>query len=345
MTANGERRAEATARAAALALLLGGVAALFCSCKPGQPPEAVRRAPVPVTLGIGLEPLAASVIVAESEGFFGRRGIAATVRKFPSGKLAMDAMLAGETQLATVSETPVVFESFKRQDFRVLAIIGTSDNEARVVARKDRGVRARPDLKGRRIATQEASSMHFFLHMFLLKHGLLEKDVAITFAPPGALVGMLADGRADACCAREPIISRAVAALGENATVFEEPGLFVRYYLLVTTQRFLQENPGAVRAILRALADAEASSKAHPERAAAAVARAIQIAKPVIERVWPSLDLRLRLNQSLLLAMEDEARWTLGGGLVKDTPMPNYLQFVHLDAMLSVKPSAVSIIR
>ena len=345
MTVKREMKGRVVAGAAALGLLL--VLGLWPSgsCKPGQSAGAPGRSPTPVTLGIGVEPLAAPVILAESEGFFARRGVAASVRRFASGKLAMAAMLAGETQMATAAETPMVFESFNRRDFRVLAIIASSDNEGRIVVRQDRGIRAPGDLKGRRIVTQGASAMHFFLHMFLIKHGLSEKDVTIIFAPTDTFAEQLLDGRADACCAREPLISRAVAALGDKAAVFEAPGLFVKYYLLVTTQRFLQENPGAARAVLRALADAEVFAKAHPRQATGAVARTFQIAVPVVERLWPSLDLRLRLSQSLLLAMEDEARWTLSGRLVREAAMPNYLQFVHLDAMLSVKPSAVSIIR
>lgn len=336
-------RAVAGMAAAGALLALGVVANL--SCGPEYPPKAAARPKTAVTLAIGLEPLAALAIIAENEGFFSRQGLAATVRKYPSGKLAMDAMLSGEAQVATVSETPVVFESFKRQDFHLLASIGTSDNEIRIVARKDKGIHQRGDLKGKLIAAQEASSMHFFLHMFLVKHGLSEKDVTIAYAPPDALAGMLMDGRADACSTREPIISRAMAALGENAVVFEEPGLFVKYYTLAATRRFVEEKPLAARAVLRAMADAEMFAKAHPQLAATVVARTIKIARPTLEQLWPSIDLRLRLSQSLLLALEDEARWTLSGGLVKGAVMPNYLRLIHLDAMLAVKPSAVGIIR
>jgi NitT/TauT family transport system substrate-binding protein len=296
-------------------------------------------------MGIGLEPLSALAIVAEMENFFSRRGVAATVRKFPSGKLAMEALLAGDVQVATVAETPVVFDSFARRDFRILAIIGTADNEIRIIARKDRGICNHGDLKGRRVATQEASSMHFFLHMFLVKHGLMGKEVAITYAPPDTLAGMLVSGQVDACSTREPVISRVRAALGENAVVFEEPGLFVKYYLVVAEQRFLERNPAAACAILRALVDAETYAKQHPRKTTTAVARAIKIEEAVLKQLWSCVDLRVRLSQSLLSAMEDEARWALGSGLVKAVAAPNYLQLVHLNALLDVKPAAAGIIR
>lgn len=315
------------------------------SCAPEPSAEAPRRLMTPVTMGVGLEPLSALAIVAETEDFFSRQGVAATVRKFPSGKLAMEALLAGDVQVATVAETPVVFDSFTRQDFRVLAIIGTADNEIRIVARKDRGIHSHGDLKGRRIATQEASSMHFFLHMFLINHGLMTKDVTVTYAPPEALAGMLVDGRVDACSTREPVISRVRAALGEKAVVFEEPGLFVKYYLVVVEQRFLERNPGAARSILHALASAEVFAQEHLQEMTSAVARAIKIERAVLEHLWPCMDLRVRLSQSLLSAMEDEARWAMSSGLVKAAVAPNYLRLVHPNALLDVKPAAMGIIR
>ena len=344
-TISGESSAKAVVRLTILRALVIFIVVTSSSCRQERPPEAAGQALPPMTLGVGLEPMAALAIIAEAEGFFARQGIDVSARKYPSGKLAMDAMLSGELQMATVAETPVMFDSFKRRDFRVLAVIGTCDNEIKIVARKDRGLRQRSDLKGRRIAAQEASSMHFFLHMFLIKHGLTKKDVSIVYAPPDTLAQMLIDGQVDACSMREPFISQAAAVLGDNALIFEEPGLYVKYYAVVVAQRFLEEHPRSVSAVLRALADAEAFAKDQPQQATAVVARTIQMARPALDPLWPCVDLRLRLNQSLLVALEDQAHWAMDEGLVKAAAMPNYLQFMYLDAMLAVKPSAVNVIR
>jgi NitT/TauT family transport system substrate-binding protein len=46
----------------------------------------------------------------------------------------------------------------------------------------------------------------------------------------------------------------------------------------------------------------------------------------------------------LILALEDEARWAISNKLTDRTDMPNYLNYVYLDAIRSVAPSAVTII-
>ncbi|MFA6560349.1 MAG: NrtA/SsuA/CpmA family ABC transporter substrate-binding protein [Verrucomicrobiia bacterium] len=331
---------------AGLAALCGFMAlavVMSFSCKPELPPATKKVAPV--TLGIGMVPLASLAVIADAEGFFAREGVDVSVRKYASGKLALDAMLAGELQAATAAVTPIVFSSFKRRDFSVVAGIGSSDNDTWIVARRDHGIAKPQDLKGKRIATQEASAVQFFLHMFLLKQGLSEKDVTICSMAPADFPQALARGEVDACSMREPLISQAAALLGANAVTFEEPGLYVECYNLLMCGRSLEERPETVRRLLRALVAAETFAKGHPQQAMAIVARAFAVSELTLSRLWPRLDLRVRLNQSLLVALEDQARWAMDGHLVEGATMPNYLQFIHLDAMLSVKPSAVSVIR
>lgn len=338
-------KARLVARLTVLCLLAVLGPTLGCSCKQERQPETAVQAKTPVTLGIGMVPLASLAIIADAEGFFAREGVAVSVRKYASGKMALDAMLSGELQAVTAAVTPVVFNSFERRDFAVVASIGSSNNDTRIVARKDRGIGGPRDLRGKRIATQQVSAVHFFLHMFLLKQGLSEKDVTICNLAPEGFPQALARGEVDACSMREPLISRTTALLGANAVIFEEPELQVEYYNLLVCDRFLAGQPETVRRLLRALLAAETFAKHHPQRAVAIVARAFTMREPTLKRIWPCLDLRVRLCQSLVLAMEDQARWAMDGHLVEATAMPNYLQFIHLDAMLSVKPSAVSIIR
>ena len=50
----------------------------------------------------------------------------------------------------------------------------------------------------------------------------------------------------------------------------------------------------------------------------------------------------LTLDQGLLLAMEDQARWMMGNKLTYQTKVPNYLDYIDAEALLKVDPKAVS---
>lgn len=333
-------RAGCIAPAGILFLLTLGVVSFPAGCRQAPAP----LTPEPVVLGLGTESLSGLALIAAERDFFTAEGVRATVKKYGSGKLAFKALFDGEVEMATVAETPVVFESFVRRDFRVVACIGSTDNEIKIVARRDRGIERGADLKGKRVATQSASSMHFFLHMFLLKHGLSDSDVDIRFKQPGELAPLLVAGDVEACAMREPLISQVRDELGAVVVVLQEPGLFVKYYTLVAPPALLAERQGLTRRVLRALVRAEAFAQAQPEQARAAVARGLGITERVMAIQWREVDLRVTLHQALLVALKDEARWVVQNKLVDPAPAPNYLRFIQWPALEAVNPEAVTII-
>lgn len=55
------------------------------------------------------------------------------------------------------------------------------------------------------------------------------------------------------------------------------------------------------------------------------------------------MNLSLALNQSFLVAMEDQARWAIRRRLVEATAVPDFLDWIHADTLAAIKPDAVSV--
>ena len=51
------------------------------------------------------------------------------------------------------------------------------------------------------------------------------------------------------------------------------------------------------------------------------------------------------LDQSLITAMEDEARWMIKNNLTTEKQVPDFLNYIYVDGLKAVKPGAVNIIR
>ena len=51
------------------------------------------------------------------------------------------------------------------------------------------------------------------------------------------------------------------------------------------------------------------------------------------------------LDQTILVSLEDEARWAMKERLTDKKEIPNYLDFIFIDALEQAKPEAVTIIR
>ncbi len=206
-------------------------------------------------------------IIAAEQGFFSRNGLDVTTKYYPSGKRSLLGMFKGDVNIATVAKVPVVFNSFERQDFSIISAIGSSNNDNKIVARKDSGIQKPDDLRGKRIATQKASTSHFLLHLFLVKNGILEKEIEISFMKVEELPGALERGKVDAISTREPFFSEAIDLLRDKAIAFTEPGLFNKTFVLVAFKDFISKKPHVIRRILSAIIQAEEFVRIHPEQA------------------------------------------------------------------------------
>jgi ABC-type nitrate/sulfonate/bicarbonate transport system substrate-binding protein len=305
-------------------------------------PETSARLP---TLAASLQTPSALAILAWKGGRLERNGARFRVREYVSGSRALAALLDGEADFATTADVPIAFGAFGRSDFRVLACIGTTGNEGQIVARADRGIRAPADLRGKLIGTQKASAVHFFLHSFLTKHGISERDVSVRFYKAEELPAALEKGEIAALSMREPYAGDAVARLGTNAVVFQEPGLYFRHEVLVVRADSLAADRPAAVALLRALGDAARWARERPGDAIGMVSAALGVPEAGTRRLWADLDLRLSLDQALLSALEDAARWGLRGGLVEGTRPPNFLPLIDWGPLEAVDPEAITLIR
>ena len=299
-----------------------------------------------ITLGLAMQPSDALTMIAINQGYFAAQGLDVTVKQYPSGKRALvDGLFAGEVEIATTADMPAAIAALDGQDFRIIASIFNADNVNRIVARRDAGIAAPSDLKGKRIATQRASAVHYFLHLFLLEHGIARDDVAISFMTAEELAPALAAGSIDAFAMREPYISEARALLQGNAVVFEAPGIYRQAELVVASSQLIAQRPHVLPAVLQALMSAEDYAMRNPADAMTITARYLGIGMGKIEAAWPTLQLRVALDQALLIVLESQARWAIREGVRPAGQSPNFLDHFYLDSLLQVKPQAMTIIR
>ncbi|MBM3858189.1 MAG: transporter substrate-binding domain-containing protein [Verrucomicrobia bacterium] len=309
----------------------------------GPPQTQLEREPV--RFGLALEAPAALSIIALQKDYFAAEGLEMSVVPYASGARAFSAMLTGAVDVATTAEVPVVAESFQRQDFRVFASVASVGNLHWVVARKDAGIEKGSDLRGKRVATQRASSVHFFLHLFLLHNGMVDGAVALSFQKIEDLVPALVNGEVDAISTREPYVTEAADRLGEKVVVLGAPGVYVRSQHLAASAAWLQQHPGAARRLVRGLLRAEEFVRRAPADARQIVARRVGMPLARLSAEWGQVYFRVGLEQSLLPQFEEEAKWMLDQKLVTARPLPNYLRLLDTTVLDAVKPEAVTIVR
>ena len=298
------------------------------------------------SMGVPKEPLSALVIIAHKVGLFKDYGVNIAIKSYKGGKQALvNGLFANKVDLAITADVPITFGVFKGRDFRVIATLASSDNEPRIVARKDTGIKNPADLKDKKIVTKSASAVHFFLDTFLVHSRLSSSNIDLTFKQSGSeMIKLLASGKVDAISHREPFTSLAKEALGSNVVVFAKPGIYLKTFNLVINPAIQSKKPLLAKRILKALIAAKAYSEKYPARSIKYVADYIGLNPLSIQDSWRTMSLNVTLNHVLLVTLETQARWAIKSKLVSSKVMPSFLKSIDTGPLKAVNPDAVDII-
>jgi ABC-type nitrate/sulfonate/bicarbonate transport system substrate-binding protein len=319
-----------------LALILGAVPLSGCKSEP----------PVPITVAWSPFESLGLFFVAEAQHFFADNGLDITAQKYDSGAAALNGMLDGQADIVVgTTEFPLVNKALQKASFKTFGTIARSEF-IYVIARKDRGILQPGDLKGKRIGVAFGTIAEFHLGRLLELNGIPLKEVTIVdLKTPDEWVNAAARGDVDAVCTAQPTANQARDALGANALVLPAQSAQALFAQAMATSDWLAANPDLAEKFLRALAQAEDYIFSHKTETQTIIRERLDLDASYMETVWTQNRYTLSLDQSLISAMEDEARWLITNGLTAAKTTPDFLNFIYEDALKNVKPDAVRIIR
>ena len=323
------------------AALLAGGYAWFARTFPSQPAGPLEQLTIATyTEYAGSCP----ILVAQEKGYFPSEGILAEIQPHTSGKAALEAVLQGKADLGTSADLPIMFAALYGRPVSVVATIFSTETDHGIVGRRDRGIVVPASLKGKRIGVTLGTSGQFLLDAFLNRQKLSSSEVKTLNLKPGELSAALVQGDVDAVATWEPVLSTSLVQLGGNGTIFFGEGVYNVLFNVSGTQDYVIKHPDTMKKFLRALIRGAKFCTEAPDAAREITAKAMKTNVAKLKEFWPSYRFNVVLDQSLILALEDEARWAIKNKLTDRTDMPNYLNHVYLDALRSVTPSAVTII-
>jgi ABC-type nitrate/sulfonate/bicarbonate transport system substrate-binding protein len=295
-----------------------------------------------VRLGVSAGDIAALVYIAREKGFFRRHGLDVVLQEYQSGVDAVEELLKGRVDVATAAAFVLALQGFTHKDLRALGSICLGSN-IEVIARRDRGIEKPADLKGKTIAYPKGTVAEFFLATFLTFNGVSSTSVSTVGFRPMETAEALSKGTVDAAIMFEPFPSHAKKALGSDVVSWEGQSGQDFYFLLLSREQFIGAKPGVVERLLRAFVDAEDYLKGHEAEVQDIVERTLHLDHQYLPNLWPRLKFHVRLDQDMLVLMEDQARWLLQNKRVDAGKAPNYFTFLYLAGLEKIKPEAVGV--
>ncbi len=323
-----------------IVIVIIGISIVGCKGQPRKPEQFEK-----VTIGISTSSLLASLVhIAEVRGYFLEEGIDVEIKGYSTGKAALAATLSGEVDMGTVADTPIVSNSFERNDFAVFVTICNSNQHSKVLTRKDSNINTPLDLVGKKVATTVGTTAHYFMAVFFILNKLDISDVEIVNLKPGEMVEAIVNGDVDAMFAWEPNILKATKSLGDNAIILPSDVGYEATFNLVSMNGYIENNPELIKKIIKALAKAKEFITNNREESINIIALRLETDREDIDKLWDGYKFGLSLSQTLILTLEDVARWSIRSNFTNKTEVPNYMDYIYMDALEEVKPEAVRII-
>ena len=113
------------------------------------------------------------------------------------------------------------------------------------------------------------------------------------------------------------------------------------YGVVTARDDWIGSHPGQVERFLRSLEEAREFSLAHPEETKAIAKKRLNLTDSYLEATWPDHQFTLSLDQSLLIAMNDEARWMIENNMTSSEVLPDFRNSISVQGLLAVNPPAV----
>jgi len=279
--------------------------------------------------------------VALDKGFWVAEGLDVDAQMFSAGRLALDALLAKNAHVMSVSETPLVHAILQGNRIYIVTTV-TEHKETKLIVRTDHGIVKPADLRSKKIATLPGTNSDYFMYRFLEANGMTAKDVQITNMSPPEMVTALVSGNIDAFFAWEPHIYYAREHLPTTTSVYSAGDLYAGRHSVAMNQDYVNTHPEVVGKLIRGFIAAERFVAEHPDEARAIVERRTGMEDRALRQLWGEYKVNVQFDAGYLAILESEARWARSAQNSTE-PIPRMQDFLYTQALKAVRPASVTV--
>ncbi|GAA5231558.1 sulfonate ABC transporter substrate-binding protein [Verticiella sediminum] len=166
--------------------------------------------------------------------------------EFTAGPQMLEALNVGGIDFACVGETPPVFAQAAGADLVYVANEPPAPLAEKVLVPKDSPIRSVAELKGKRVALNRGSNVHYLLVKLLEREGLGYGDVTVALLPPAEARAAFENGSIDAWVIWDPFAQAAVGQIGARVLA-DGDGVVKNYNFYLSTRPYAQQHADVLR--------------------------------------------------------------------------------------------------
>ncbi|WP_180059735.1 sulfonate ABC transporter substrate-binding protein [Acinetobacter sp. YH12128] len=208
-----------------------------------------------VTLNIGFQKYGLLPILKERgtlETALKSQGVNIKWVEFPAGPQLLEGLNVGSVSFGEVGEAPPIFAQAAQTDLVYIANQPAVPKAEALIVQKDSAIHSIQDLKGKRVALNKGSNVHYLLLKLLEANQLKFSDINVVYLPPADARAAFEKGAVDAWVIWDPFLSAAEHQLNARSIANGE-NLVKNYQFYLADRKFAQENPKVLQAVVNEL--------------------------------------------------------------------------------------------
>lgn len=226
------------------------------------------------TLRIGYQKYGTLVLL-KAKGTLEKRlaaqGVDVKWTEFPGGPQLLEGLNVGSIDFGVTGETPPVFAQAAGADLLYVAYEPPAPTSEAILVPKDSTIRSVSELKGKKVALNKGSNVHYLLVRALEEAGLKYSDIQTVYLPPSDARAAFERGSVDAWVIWDPYQAAAEQQL-QARTLRDGQGIVDNLQFYLATKPYAQKHPEVITALVEEVRAVGEWSKAHPEEVTAQVA-------------------------------------------------------------------------
>ena len=250
--------------------LRGGLAALLIAALA----HGAQAEEQPGTLRIGYQKYGTLVLL-KARGTLEKRlaeqGVKVQWTEFPGGPQLLEGLNVGSIDFGVTGETPPVFAQAAGADLVYVANEPPAPTSEAILLPKDSPIKSVAELKGRKVALNKGSNVHYLLVRALEENGLKYSDIQPVYLPPADARAAFERGAVDAWVIWDPYQAAAEKQLHAR-TLVDARGLADNHQFYLATRTYAKEHPQVLTTLVEEVRSVGEWSQKNPEQVTEQVA-------------------------------------------------------------------------
>ena len=216
------------------------------------------------------------------EDKFQAAGFKVVWTEFPSGPPLLEALNVGAIDFGNTGEAPPIFAQAAGAPIQYVAYEPPAPKGEAILVPKDSKLNSVADLKGKKVALNKGSNVHYLLVKALEKAGVKYSEIEPVFLAPADARAAFERGAVDAWVIWDPFQAAVEAATGAR-TLADGTGVVSNYQFYFSSQKFLESDPKIVDLVLGQLSEVDDWAKGDIHAVAEQLAPSIGLPVAVVE--------------------------------------------------------------